>query len=34
MQIKKAETGPNKVGEIKHKNIGPGIANACKRIYK
>lgn len=26
--------GPNSVGDNKHKKIGPGIANACKRIYK
>lgn len=31
---KKPFQAPNKVGESRHKNIGPGIANACKSIYK
>ena len=32
MQRKKPLIGPNKVGDNKHKNIGPGIANACNNI--
>ncbi len=32
MQRKKPLIGPNKVGESKHKKIGPGIANACNNI--
>ena len=32
MQRKNPLTGPKRVGESKHKNIGPGIAKACNKI--
>ncbi len=28
------KTGPYSVGDNIHKKTGPGIANACKSIYK
>jgi len=31
---KNPKTGPYNVGESIHKNNGPGIAKACRRIYK
>lgn len=34
MQRKKAGTGPYNDGDNKHKNIGPGMAKACNKIYK
>jgi hypothetical protein len=34
MHRKNAGTGPYKDGDNRHKNIGPGIAKACSRIYK
>lgn len=32
MHIKNPATGPYKVGERTHKNIGPGIAKAWNRM--
>lgn len=34
MHKKNPLTGPKRVGDRRHKNIGPGMAKACNKIYK
>jgi hypothetical protein len=34
MHKKNPFKGPYKVGDNKHKNIGPGMAKACNNMYK
>ncbi len=34
MHKKNPLTGPKRVGESRHRNMGPGIAKACNKIYK